>query len=361
MKRILIIGLAFLMLCMLLPALASCDKEEPYIGDYIYEEDSDGNDSDDDYSHGDYDGSDDNSNSAAGDGPLTEDRAYEIHAVFKAYSFDEYYSSAGANWSGKDDTERTAMFDDFFGMASDLGIPFSVSEEEWIENMDWYGEDSYSLWYRGFSSLSFSYTYDSVIQHYVSVFQYVEGLEAGEYDPLHPEILAVADSLTIEYYADRPMLCLGGVHNISQIFIDSMNDAGGVYYESGSVTAVEGADIFGDDNHDYSIEGGNGVIDRAEFGDTDLVQVFRAIGAIDDSGEMQNELIQISAISVFNAPILFVLTQDAAGLITFAPVRYSDGAYDWDGEVFTTIERTCFSATGAFCYIDGDGSLRTIS
>lgn len=327
------------------------------------------NDDDDDYDpyYGGNDYGDDDTKSAGADlfgGSITEELAYEIYSVMDSHSFEDYINGtySGDEWNSYSGAVKTELFENVSAMANDLGLGYSTSESKWLDKMS-QNVGSYSFWGSAFISLSLNYGSQDKLENYVSIFHYVKGIEEGKYSPLHPEILAAADSLTVEYYIGSYLLCIGGSHNISQITYEAMTDESGIYYESGSVTAVDGADIFGDDNHSYTISGGDGAIESASFGDAELAYVFRAIGAVDGNGIMMNDQIQISAISTFNAPVLYIHTQDDSGLITVAPVRYnkSEKVYDWDGEMFTTQYRTCFNKSGVFCYIDENGILQQIS
>jgi len=368
MKKIIVV---LLVLCLLLPCLAACEDDSySYGGGGYYDDDGGGNgsgyDDDDDNWWDDWDDGNKNNNGAAslGDGPFTEELIYEIYSIMNSHSFEKYRSviDGEETWNSYSDAEKTALFETFSSMAKELGLSFSNSESQWRENMD---EDCgyYSLWAGAFISLSINGDVQSRLSNFSSIFNYVRGLEDGKYSPLHPEILAAADSLTVEYYIGSYLLCVGGIHNISQITYKAMTHEEGIYYESGGITAVDGADIFSDDHLSYYISGGNGVIESVSFGETEFVPVLRAVGAIDGDGLMLNDQIQISAISEFNAPVLYVHTQDGNGLITVAAVRYNQnaGAYEWDGEMFNTSERTCFTKDGVFCYIDENGKLQKVS
>ena len=351
MKKIIAL---LLCLCLLLPLLASCE-DDSYDGGYYYDDDEEYSDDDEEY------GDDDDKNSL-GEDPFTEELVYEIYSIMESYSFEKYKSIMDAEeiWNSYSDAEKKEVFEDFSSMAKELGLGFSADESKWRENMP-ENVDYYTLWASAFLSLSLN-DWDSQgkLETFVGVFNYVKGIEEGKYSPLHPEILGATDSVTVEYYLGSYLLCVGGAHNISQITYKAMTDEGGIYYESGGVTAVEGADIFSDDHLNYSISGGNGIIESVSFGDTEFVPVLQAIGAIDGDGEMLNDQIQISAINVFNAPVLYIHTQDESGLITIAAVRYdqSSGNYNWDGAMFATTERSCFTKDGVFCYIDEDGILQ---
>lgn len=361
MKKIIVLLLS---LCLLLPFLAACEDDSYSNGGGYFNDDENGNYSNDSIDDNDWNDDGNNNGNSLGKGPFTEESINEIYSIMNSHSFEEYRSiiNGEETWNSYDDAAKSALFETFSSMAKELGFSFSNSESEWRDNMD---EDCgyYALWANAFLSLSLNGDGQSKVENYASIFNYVKGIENGKYSPLHPEILAAADNLTVEYYIGSYLLCVGGNHNISQITYKAMTDEGGIYYESGGVTAVDGADIFSDDHLSYEISGGNGIIDSVSFGNTEFVPILQAIGAIDGDGLMLNDQIQISAINVFNAPVLYIHTQDENGLITVAVVRYNQnsGAYEWNGEMFNTSERTCFTKDGIFCYIDDNGTLQHIS
>lgn len=179
---------------------------------------------------------------------------------------------------------------------------------------------------------------------------------------LHPEILAVADDPTVEYYVGSYLLCVGEGHNIVQMTRDWTLEESW-FVQSGSLTPISTGDIFEDISVSYSVGGEYGVFTEASFSNSDLLPVLDAIGALDADGSMRTEQIQICAKSSFDAPILFVLTQDYDGLITFAALWYNelDGEYVWDGWLYETTEHCCFDQDGNFCYIDEYGVFQMIS
>lgn len=298
-----------------------------------------------------------NSQSSSGE-PMTAQRAEEIYAVFAEIyaSYGDYVDlsdeEATAKWESYDADARALMYEQFLEIAPELGL--STNESEWIENMDYYS--SGTLFYRALLSLDANN--DTHLPYLQSIYNYQKGLESGKYDPLDDRLLAVADNLTIEYYTDSYLLCTGGDHSIQQMTYDwTVKESS--FGVNGSITAVKTGDIFKDESVSYYINGQNGVFENAEFGSTDFLPIFKGIGAIDENGAFLSEQIDICAVNVFDAEILYVLSREELGIITIAVVEFdeSQGKYVWDRQTYTARDRCCFNKDDEFCYVDPQGDL----
>ncbi len=294
----------------------------------------------------------------ASGGIRTDEFAREVYSAFMDNAIDQYEDIVTEEWLEFSAEEKERVYDSISAMLIQLGF-HPVPLNGWIAEMD-SDADFYSDYYiRSFAIENMGYDDADGLW---ALFRYAEGMEEGAHGPLHPEILAAADVITIEYYLDSYLLCIGGTHCVTQMTREWMAQEPS-FMQGGSVTPIDTGDIFENVSIDYIIYGENESFQRADFGDTDLLPVMRGIGAIADDGAMLGQQLQISARSTFNAPKLFVMTEAEDGLITFAVAVFDEasGIYNWDGEVIRTYERCCFDADGNFLYIDENGSLQTIS
>ena len=213
----------------------------------------------------------------------------------------------------------------------------------------------YTFDWSAFLSLSLENQGPRDLEYYARIYRYVRGVKDGKYPPLHPEILATADDITVEYRTGEYLLCVGSAHSIAEA-TKAWTTMDSFFYHSGSFHPIADSP----DAMEFSIGGEEGKMQSATFAGTDFMPVFRGIGALAQDGSLQNEMLQICAISVSCAPALYVLTQDASGLITVAVVRYdqSKGSYVWNGEMLTTKERCCFNDEDVFCYINENETLQ---
>lgn len=290
---------------------------------------------------------------------ITEAFARDVHTAMQTHSFENYNSITSEEWKTMGEEERHQVYEAFFGILTDLGFSVPTEESTWIEGMD---EDAdfytdYLIWDLAFQNLGFT----GEDQLY-ALNSYIQGVDDGKYTSLHPEIFAAADDITVEYYEDQYLLCVGGNHNIAQL-TKSWTTEESWFTQSGSVTPISTGDVFEDVSFSYSVGGSDGRFEEATFGEADLLLILKAIGAVAEDGTMQREQLQISAKSSFDAPQLFFLTQSDDGSIIFTVATYSedDAMYVWDGKLFTTTERCCFDKDGNFCYIDNSGTLQTIA
>lgn len=354
---------ALLSMCLLCISLCACQKDAAQPG---YE--PDGQSYEDAASNGDeelYDGETPHEDAEpagsappVADEPLTEARANEIYAVFQSRSYETYRAieNSAEAWNACSDAEKTRVFEDFSAMAQGLGFPVGVTESQWSEamasNVGYYTYD-----WSAFLSLSLEIHGPRDLEYYADIYRYVRGVKDGKYPPLHPEILATADDITVEYRTGEYLLCVGAAHSIMEA-TKAWTTMDSFFYQSGSVTPIADSP----DAMAYSIGGEDGKMQSATFAETDFMPVFRDIGALAQDGSLQNEMLQICAIDASRAPVLYVLTQDASGLITVAVVRYdqSGGGYIWNGEMLTTKERCCFNDEDVFCYIDESETLQQI-
>lgn len=332
---------------LLIFALAACGGNNSDLY-YDYGDNSD---------EGDWQYDEDDAESSFFDEPMTAERAEEIYTVFVNASYEEYREpsdeEATATWESYDAEARTSMYQQFSEIAEALGLSVNSTEAEWIEHMDYYS--SGSLFSRALISLDMDN--DAYLGYLRSIYSYQKGLNEGKYGPLDATILAVADNLVIEQYIGSNLLCVGGDHNIEQVTYEwTMQEES--FAAGGSVTAVKTDDIFTDEKVSYFINGQKGIFETVEFGSTDLLPVFKGIGAIDTNGAFLTKQVDICAVNLFDAEILYILSQDEAG-ITIAVVVFdeSQGKYVWDEQIYTAIERCCFTKDNEFCYLDAEGEL----
>ncbi len=293
------------------------------------------------------------------DEPMTPERAEAIFTAFAVNSYEDYVELSEEAWQAISADERTAMYEKFSAIAEEIGLKVSKSESEWLASMDW-NIDTSNLFLCALMSLGYNNTAE--MTYLQSVYSYQKGVYDGKYMPLPDEILAVADNLRVEYNSGSYLLCVGGDHNIEQVTYEWTTQEES-FYTSGSVTAVKTDDIFTNVKVPYSINGQNGVFANAKFGETDFLPIFKGIGAIDDNGAFLTEQIDICAVNVFDAEILYVLSREELGIITIAVVEFdeAESKYVWDGQTFTARDRCCLNRDNEFCYVDLEGSLQNLT
>lgn len=319
------------------------------------------NDSDMDYSDSDsvdeseYSDDSEEDPSSLSDERMTAERAEAIYVAFADNSYEDYLELGQEAWDAKTAEERTAMYKEFCVIAEQIGLKVSRNESEWLESMDW-NIEMYNLFLCALVSLDLDN--DTQIKYLQSVYSYGKGVHDGKFEPLDENILAVADNLRVEYNLGTYLLCVGGDHSIEQITYEWTTQEES-FAASGSVKVVVTDDTFADTSVSYSINGQNGVFETAKFGTTDFLPIFKGIGAIDENNAFLAEQIDICAVNVFDAEILYVLSQEDIGLTTIAVVVYDDsrGEYVWDGQTYLTHDRCCFNKDGEFCYVDMEGDL----
>ena len=293
------------------------------------------------------------------DEPMTPERAEAIFTAFAVNSYEDYMDLREEAWQAMSADERTAMYEEFSAIAPEMGLTVSKSESEWLESMDW-NIDTYNLFLCALMSLGSNNSAE--LTYLQSVYSYEKGIYDGKYGPLPDELLAVADNLRVEYHSGSYLLCVGGDHNIQQMTYEWTTQEES-FYASGSVTAVKTDDIFTDMKASYSINGENGIFKSAKFASTDFLPIFQGIGAIDESGAFLTEQIDICAVNVFDAEILYVLSREDIGIITIAVAVFDEAQeqYVWDGQTYMARDRCCFNRDNEFCYVDLDGNLQNLT
>lgn len=370
---------SIIVVCLTIFLLAGCDASTSSDDDYDYseenptywEDDVDAgtlSDDDYDYSEGNPTYSEDDAvvsedtnssdTTSLDNVEITDEFARVVYAALKKHSFEKYKTVTAVQWLAYTQEEKHQAYEDFSAIHKELGFKVNL-EDAWIRGMD---EDAefYSTDYYIFSFAIRQMGFDDP-EVLFSLYNYAQGLDEEKYKSLHPKILSAADDITVEYYVGSYLLCIGGTHNIVQM-TQKWTDQESSFIQTGSVTPTSTKDAFKDIDMDYTIGGEDGYFQQADFGAADLLPVFKAIGAIDKNGKMIQGQIQISAKGAFDAPKLFVLTQQSDGIIKFSVVEYDKDStvYDWNGEVFTTSERCCFDKDGNFLYIDEAGTLQMI-
>ena len=306
-----------------------------------------------------YDEDDDDGESQITSEPMTAECAKKIYAAFASNSYEDYVDLRQEAWAAKSADERSAMYGEFSAIAREMGLTVSKSESEWLESMDW-NIDTYNLFLCSLASLDPGN--GTKIQFLQSVYSYEKGLIAGKFEPLDGKILAAADNLRVEYNSGTYLLCVGGDHNIEHVTYE-WTTQGESFYASGTVTAVKTDDIFTNVKASYSINGENGIFKNAKFGATDFLPIFKGIGAIDENGAFLTEQIDICAVNVFDAEILYVLSREELGIITIAVAEFDEAGskYVWDGQTYISRSRCCFNRNNEFCYVDLEGSLQNLT
>ncbi len=282
----------------------------------------------------------------------TTEFATMVYSVFSEFSYETYDDMTTEQWLELSAEEKQEAYETFAGIHEGLGLSVSP-QEEWLSAMDEDAEFYSERYVSGYAITNMGFEDPETL---LALYRYAKGLSEGNYQPVHPEILAAADSLTVEYYSGSYLLCLGGSHSVAHL-TRGWTEQESSFMQSGFVRPV------GDDSRDYSIGGSEGSFTYADFGEFDLLPVLSGIGAIGESGELLGDQIDICARSMFDAPRLFVLTRQGDGPVTFAIAEYDadTGEYGWDGEVYMASDRCCFDVEGNFLYMDENGSLQTIS
>lgn len=332
--------------------LTACDSD-----DLDFDDSGSGYESEPEYSDGSEDSGD--SQSSLLDEPMTAERAEKIYLAFANNSYEDYVDLSQEAWEAKNAGERTEMYEKFSAIAKEIGLKVSKSESEWLESMDW-NIDMYNLFLCSLVSLDVDNA--DQIQYLQSLYSYKKGLLNEKYEALDEKILAAADNLRVEYNLGTYLLCVGGDHNIEQMTYEWTTEEES-FAASGSVTAVKTDDIFTNVKVSYSINGQKGIFKTVQFASTDLRPVFEGIGAIDANGAFLTEQIDICAVNVFDAEILYILSKEELGIVTIAVVEFdeSQNEYVWDGQSFTARDRCCFNKDNEFCYIDLDGNLQNLT
>jgi hypothetical protein len=363
MKRNLFLSTAAVLVAVLLVfALTACGSAEAeYSYTSVTGEDSMEDSSWEDDPVDEYDEYEDDQAPSVGDG-MTAARVEEIYTILKDAFYEEYnlYTAeeATAEWETYDDEMRTLLYEQHCEIARELGIPVNFDEYDWIEYMN--SDTRYNnLLVR--SLLSLGNNDVQYLSKMIGVYTYQKGVIEGDYESLHDDILATADDLTVEYYTDTYLLCVGGNHLIEQM-VRGWSVEEESFGAGGTITAVKEDDTYDAVKVSYAVNGANGVFNTAEFGGTDILPILRDMGAIDDSNTFLAEQIDICAVNVFDAEQIFVLSQEYSGTITIAVLTYDEiaSAYVWDGQILTTDERCCFSKDNRFYYIDYEGYLLTV-
>lgn len=286
---------------------------------------------------------------------ITEEFAFEVHAVMQAHSFEDYKNIDAIQWGALNEEKKHQAYEVFFGILLDLGLPVNAEEVAWIKAMD---EDAdfytdYLMW--GFAFQNMGFTEPEKLN---LLDKYIQDIKEQKYAPLHPDIFNMADDITIEYNLGQYLLCTGGDHDMAQMTREWTTEETW-FMTTGSITPVANDDIFEEERVEYSISGENGKMTTASIGEVNLLPVFRGMGALGEDGSMAHEQIQMSAKTTFDAPSLYILSEGTLGKINIAILKYSkdDKKYVWDNKVLVTNYRSCFSKDGAFCYIGENGEL----
>lgn len=290
--------------------------------------------------------------------PITEAYIGQVYKVMQLHSLDDYKTITTEEWMMFDQNKKHQVYEVFLSILLDLEFPVNTKEETWMEEMDRLADfyQERMIWFYAFESLGLTGGDKLSALH-----SYAQGIEDEKYEPLHPEILAVADSVTIEYHRGEYMLCLGGEHEIIHLTKEESTQES-CFELDGFIVAIPKEDMFETEHIDYTIAGEDGKMTLAEVGDAELLSVFKAMGAIGEDGSMVHKKIQISANDSFNAPSLYILSETDQKEIKIALMKYSQSSekYVWNNQLLTTSERTCFSKDGYFCYINKDGELSQI-
>lgn len=310
-------------------------------------------------------GADENApDTAPGEGTgMTPERMEEIYSLMIACSYEEYVGMGGREWHALPAAEKTAFIENLLLLADSLGADTSGRDlPAMVDSFDtWHYADEdeagygASLWTTGARMLDipdFSY--------YQSVYSYKKALEAGEIAPLPDPLIPLADSFEPQRYVDLYLLCLGGDHQIANITREWATKESSFMY-SGSIDAFE-ADGF-EGSRSFSYSGSDGVLGRMDIGNsTDALPVLAAIGATSADGTLLHDPIDFYAVSLWEAPQLYILSKDESGTVHIAMLSFNrqSDAYEWDGNLYVTNDLCCFSRDGNFCYVDENGTLQTL-
>ena len=98
------------------------------------------------------------------------------------------------------------------------------------------------------------------------------------------------------------------------------------FYLSGSVCPAAGGSPT-----DYSLGGENGLFQTANVGKTDLLPVFKALGAIAAGGSLQREQVQIQRKKHLSRAQAFCVYTGPGRYGYFAVLEYRGSGYAWDG------------------------------
>lgn len=284
----------------------------------------------------------------SGPDPFTPENVDQLYPSLKALSFEKYWRAFQEDWDGYSESERRGIYGGIVRFAQATGDVPRKDYDTWAEDIAAYLGGNDNVWYCASKAMGLNL---DALPNAVSLFYYAQGLEQGDDPPLHPEILATADSLDIAYGDDR-LLCLNRNHSV--VFINKeWTTAEDIFYHSGSVQPKGGDDL------SLYVEGEDGRMTRSTLGGFDLMNVYAGMGALEADGSLRNNAIQICTYVFSDEVRLFVLTQDEAGVISIAILEYNEGkgSFAWDGQLITTTEQCCFSPDGEFCYIDDTGTM----
>jgi uncharacterized protein YxeA len=367
-----IISIILIILLVIVGMMACKEENDDASNDYDQSQYDDEDDSDLSGDEGENEGDDEDEDKSSeetktfslNDVAITVEFAQRVYTAMEEHSFESYRSIDTEKWKALSGEDKHQMYEAYLGMLEDLGFSVNTKDEQWLEHMDedvdfYYG---YLVWGFAFKNLGLE-EYNGVNgdEILVRLYTYISGIEAGKYEPLHPEIFDIADDMTVEHYVSQYLLCVGGMHNVAQL-TKAWTKAESWFTQTGTITPISTGDSFKDKKITYSFDGSEGKFTDAILDETDYMDVLIALAAISEDGTMLNDQIQISTKNVFDARKIFFLTQDDSGLISFAILTYDENQvkYVWDGKIINTSERTCFDNDSNFCYIDENGILQKI-